>query len=276
MELIGRYHAWMGRSPTWRAWEGNYTPAATIVALALTGSGVLRGIRWAEAQFGEFGAFAAQLCFGVIGLLVIWPTIAVTVVMGGRLIAGMVDRPPSRRLDSQATALKRALPVNSTGIAHLRGWLLVFALWSMFLALGRFHSCYSLLPVTGAREMSPLFYLAFQAQAISFGWAVAFLIGLARLRHRERSTRSYWLVVLVLFIPVTFIEFSFGLALASRAAELRGIQPRQSSSATGIFFLQAVIALGWLVYWARSGRIRRTFTESDLDGPNNSESRGAS
>lgn len=97
---IGRYLNWMHKSPTWREWEGACGPVAAIVTMFATGWLLHRAIRTADiSPLGE--AFASTL-LGIVGLVVVWPALAISAIMLARVVAGLLDRfhsPSDTRLD---------------------------------------------------------------------------------------------------------------------------------------------------------------------------------
>ena len=143
----------------------------------------------------------------------------------------------------------------------IRGWLLVFVAVQFLELSGHLLGCSRYSAITAASGITPAYVFAIQLELIHLAWMIVIAVGLWRIQRRHRRTRRYWLIALVISVPVVLYQFVLGYQLA----ELLGTATLDASVARGTAW-RLLLALVWIGYWARSMRVRQTFT-SPAAGP---------
>ena len=117
-------------------------------------------------------------------------------------------------------------------LTHLRGWLLVFVVYQSLIS-----------------------FVYLQSMLI---WFIFSLEGLRRTIWRGRSPRRYWLVFQSLTLSLIISRIVLAYVSASGAEQSRE-SSIDSSPAMGRAVVEILLTVAWLLYWARSARVRSTY-----------------
>lgn len=142
----------------------------------------------------------------------------------------------------------------------IRGWLAAFVGFELLALAGHVVGCFAQSKNTGSEQVTAAFFPGIELQLIHTIWIVVIAVGIKRILQHRPGTRIYWIVVLVLSMPLIFYQFVLNIQLSLTQG---AVGFADESTALRGNLIRFAFALGWLAYWVRSRRVQRTFSPRD-------------
>jgi len=145
-------------------------------------------------------------------------------------------------------------------IAHIRGWLAVFVLYStLWAATAAFNTAQFVRSASAVDGLQGQLSTLFLAALLYIGLVAAYLYGVWLILRRAHSARRYWIITLSAKLPAgIFIGFAIFTVLAADARQAGQLPPSLDEFQVGELRRLFVVVV-WLIYWVRSRRVKETF-----------------
>jgi hypothetical protein len=152
-------------------------------------------------------------------------------------------------------------------VAHIRGWLAVFVAYALLWAGSAvFNTVQVVRALSSVDRLQTQIGTLFIGSLLYIGLVIAFGLGIWLVMRRSHHARRYWLTLLSVKIPASiFTGFTVFTVMRAYARQEGQALPDIDEFQIGELRRLLVTVL-WLVYWARSRRVREAFVSGSSSG----------